>query len=103
MIIDATFSSRQHRDDLRQQLGVVGVAYCFIEAQASEQTLKRRLMARDVNLNEASDARVEDFEALTLSYEAPSEIGTDYLITADAERPLQITVAETLRTLSQRR
>ena len=39
LIIDATFSSRQHRDELGQKLGTLGVAYCFIETQASEETL----------------------------------------------------------------
>ena len=102
LILDATFSSRQHRDKLRQQLGRLGIDYCFIEAQASEETIKRRLMAREGKLNEASDARLEDFEALTRSYEAPSEIGAAYLIAVRTERPFQTTVVETLKALSQR-
>jgi aminoglycoside phosphotransferase family enzyme/predicted kinase len=102
LIVDATFSSRQRRDELKQQLGTAGAAYCFIEAQASEETLKRRLMAREVKLNEVSDARLEDFEALTRSYEAPSEVEAAYLVAVDTERPIQTMVAGTLRALAQR-
>jgi hypothetical protein len=49
-------------------------------------------MAREGKLDEASDARLEDFEALTRSYEAPSEIGAAYLIAVGTERPFHITV-----------
>lgn len=101
VIIDATFSSRQRRDELKQQLRTLRVAYCFIEAQASEETLKRRLMAREEKLDEASDARLEDFQALTRSYEAPSEIGAGYLVAVDTERPIQTMVEETLKALTQ--
>jgi uncharacterized protein len=101
VIIDATFSSRQRRDELKQLLGTLGVAYCFVEAQASEETLKRRLMAREEKPDEASDARLEDFQALTRSYEAPLEIGAGYLVAVDTERPFQTTAVETLKALTQ--
>ena len=102
VIIDATFSSRQRRDELRQYFGRQGVAFCFVEARASEETLKRRLMAREAKGgNEVSDARLEDFEALTWSYEAPSELASTDLITVDTEQPIQTTVAETLKALAR--
>jgi aminoglycoside phosphotransferase family enzyme/predicted kinase len=102
LIIDATFSSRQHRDELAQKLGALGVAYCFVETQASEETLKRRLIEREGITNEVSDARLEDFEMLTRSYEVPAEIGPRHLITMHTERPLEATVVETLKALAQR-
>ena len=102
LIIDATFSSRQHRDELRQKLGALGVAYCFIETQASQETLKKRLTEREGATDEISDARLEDFEMLTQSYEAPAEIGQRRLIAMDTERPLEATVVETLKALAQR-
>ena len=102
LIIDATFSSRQHRDELGQKLGALGVAYCFVEIQASEETLKKRLIEREGITNEASDARLEDFEMLTRSYQVPAEIGQRHLITMRAERPSEATVVETLKALAQR-
>ena len=102
LIIDATFSSRQHRDELGQKLGALGVAYCFIETQVSEETRKKRLIEREGTANEASDARLEDFEMLTQSYEVPAEIGKRHLIAVHTERPLETTVVETLKALAQR-
>jgi predicted kinase len=43
LILEATFSGRHHRDHLREQLNLMGVTYCFVEAQASQQILKKRL------------------------------------------------------------
>jgi predicted kinase len=102
LIIDATFTSRQHRDELGQKLGALGVAYCFIETQVSEETLKKRLIEREGTTNEVSDARLEDFEMLTQSYEVPAEIGKRHLIAVQTDRPLETTVVETLKALAQR-
>ena len=51
-------SSRQHRDELGQNLGTLGAAYCLIETHASEQTLRRRLIEREGKTNEAPNARL---------------------------------------------
>src|SRR5208282_414110 len=102
LIIDATFSSRQHRDELGQKLGVLGVAYCFIETKVSEETLKKRLIEREGITNEVSDARLEDFEMLTQSYEVPAEIEKRHLIAVQTDRPLETTVVETLKALAHR-
>jgi predicted kinase len=96
LILDATFSRRHHRDQLREQLDLMGVTYCFVEAQASQQILKKRLAGRGEQLNEVSDARLEDFETLNQSYEAPLELEAHHLVTVGADRPLETTVAETL-------
>jgi aminoglycoside phosphotransferase family enzyme/predicted kinase len=101
LILDATFSRRHHRDRLRQQLDRAGVAYSFVEAQAPEQILKKRLEVRGEQLNEVSDARLEDFETLNQSYEAPLELDANNLVTVGTDRPLEETVAQTLRALMQ--
>ncbi len=102
LIIDATFSRRQHRDEIGQKLGTLGIAYCFIETQASDETLKKRLIEREGKTNEVSDARLEDFETLTRSYEAPVEVGQRHLVTVDTGRSSEPTVVETLKALAQR-
>jgi aminoglycoside phosphotransferase family enzyme/predicted kinase len=101
LILDATFSRRHHRDRLREQFDLIGVTYCFAEAQASEQILKKRLERRGEELNEVSDARLEDLESLNQSYEAPLELEAHHLVTVSADRPLEITVAETLKALME--
>jgi uncharacterized protein len=89
LILDATFSRRLHRDHLREQLDLMGVTCCFVEAQASQQILKKRLEGRGEQLNEVSDARLEDFERLNQSYEAPLELEVHHLVTVGADRPLR--------------
>jgi len=65
---------RHYRDQLSQQLDKAGVAYCFVEAEASEKTSRKRLEARERKAHEVSDARLEDFEMLNRSYEPPLEL-----------------------------
>jgi len=100
VIVDATFSSRRQREELVHQLGVLGVDYCFAETMASEETLKTRLVKREVKLNEVSDARMEDFELLTRSYEAPAEVEPDHFVSVSTDSALEATLIETLKKLS---
>ena len=61
-ILDATFGRRQHRDELRRLLDSKGATYRFIEAQAPDEVLKRRLEQREGTTHEISDARLANFE-----------------------------------------
>lgn len=103
LILDATFSRRHYRDQLRQQLNRAGVAYCFVEAQASEETSKKRLEARERKARELSDARLGDFETLNRSNEPPLELDLQNRITVGTEHLLEATVAETLKALTERK
>jgi uncharacterized protein len=102
LIIDATFSSRQNRDALQKKLGTLGVDYCLIETQSSNETLQSRLVEREGKTNEVSDARLEDFETLTRSYDAPVEVGQHRLLTVDTEHSADLTLVETLKALAHR-
>ena len=48
-------------------------------------------------MNEVFDVRLEDFDALTRSYEPPTELRSADLVAVDTEQPFQTTVAETSR------
>ena len=74
VILDATYSRRRHRDRLRRKLEAVGVMFRFVEARATDDAVRRRLKERDGKAGEISDARIEDFEVLSESYEPPSEL-----------------------------
>lgn len=102
LILDATFSRRAHRDRLREQLENAGVPYCFVEAQASTELLKKRLREREGKSNEVSDARLEDFEMIDRAYEAPAELGVHRLVVVNTNRSLEATVTEASATLTQR-
>jgi predicted kinase len=102
LIIDATFGSRQHRANLREKLGTLGVDCCLIQTQASNEILKSRLIEREGKTNKVSDARFEDFEMLARSYERPAEVAQRGLITVDTESSLEPTLVETLKALVNR-
>ena len=46
VILDATYSRRLHRDQLRDKLRSAGIAFCFVEAKASNNTIRQRLKGR---------------------------------------------------------
>jgi aminoglycoside phosphotransferase family enzyme/predicted kinase len=98
-ILDATFSRRRHRQMLKHQLERKGLGYRFVEAQAPDAIVKRRLARRDGKLRAISDARLEDFEALSRSYERPVELATRGLVTVSTAKALEVTTADTLKAL----
>jgi len=76
-ILDATFGRRAYRDRLRSELEAGGVRRFFIELDAPEDVLKRRMAERDDRPGRAvfgSDARVEDFEKINAAYEGPDAL-----------------------------
>jgi predicted kinase len=99
VILDATFGRRHHRDELSRLLDSKSAAYRFIEAQAPAEVLKRRLEQREGATHEISDARLENFETLTRSYEPPSEVKTDHYFQVATDRPALATIEETLKEL----
>lgn len=51
----------------------------FVELEVDPNEIKKRLKARDEKTAETSDARLEDFQKLSASYEAPSELAPDLI------------------------
>lgn len=74
VVLDATFSSRRQRENLRKECARVSIRLRMIELQAHPKEIKRRLKARERTVGQVSDARLEDFEKLTANYDAPSEV-----------------------------
>jgi predicted kinase len=74
IILDATFSHCEYRDELRRLLDSKSANYWFIEAEAPDEVVKQRLEQRKGATHVVSDARLEDFEMLMRSYEATSEM-----------------------------
>jgi predicted kinase len=93
VILDATFSIKNGRQRLIRQLEEIGAKYLFIEAVASDETIKARLKKRD-DSQTISDARLEDFEMLTERYDKPDEVDKNKLVTVDTGRKLSETIGE---------
>ena len=99
LILDATFSRSKHRNELIQLLDSKGAVYRFIEAQAPDEVIKRRLERRKGATRQISDARLENFEMLTRAYEAPSQTRAHYCLHVATDRSATVTVKETLKKL----
>jgi aminoglycoside phosphotransferase family enzyme/predicted kinase len=102
-ILDATYSRRRDRDGLRRKLERRGVSYCFVETQAPDSILKRRLIQRAGAPREISDARREDFENLSRSYDPPIEIPANKLITVSTPGALEEVTTSVLQALARHR
>jgi aminoglycoside phosphotransferase family enzyme/predicted kinase len=100
VILDATFGRRRHRDRLRNVLDRAGAVFRFVEAQAPDNVVKRRLKSREEKAREISDARLEDFEVLSGSYEPPSELSMRELLIIGTGKTPEITAVKTLKTLA---
>jgi uncharacterized protein len=99
LILDATFSRRDYRDELRSLLDSKSASYRFIEAEAPDAALRQRLEQREGTTRVISDARLEDFEMLSRSYEAPVEIQTHRCLHVATDRPTTVTIAQALKEL----
>jgi len=87
VILDATFGSRERRDDLRRGFDRAGVEYCFVEARAPAATIGRRLAARAHSRTEISDARLDDWPALDRALAAPRENAAGHLVRVKTAPP----------------
>lgn len=96
-ILDATFSAKERRQKLRDQLEKASVPYLFIETVASENTIIERLKDREKAHGVISDARCEDFEMLNSAYRAPDEIDEKRIIHVSTDTPLDDTIQELYR------
>ncbi len=72
IILDATFSKREHRDRLRESLGDENVKW-FV-TQADVTTARDRLLQRDRQPDAVSDARSSDQAFLDAAFEPPDEL-----------------------------
>lgn len=67
-MIDSTFGKVNLRAAFRQTFENERVAYFLIKASASDEVIKARLAARVEDPQAFSDARLEDFSALSQAY-----------------------------------
>ena len=94
VILDATYSRKEDRQNLIERMNSLEADYCFIEVQASDETVMERLQLRENREEVISDARLEDFEELSRYYEPPGEIDSDHLIRLDTDRKLETSLSE---------
>jgi uncharacterized protein len=101
VILDATFATRALRRSLREECKKANVRLRVVEVNADPATIRSRLKARDHSSAEISDARLEDFEKLSATYESPSELAPNH-IQISANNSVVETVKAVLPQLAER-
>lgn len=96
LLLDATFGDRAQRRILRKVLQALGVPVVFVEAHATDREVRRRLRARDRQTTEISDARLEDFVALSGRYQPPIELSREICVRVSTEGKIETVVAKAL-------
>jgi len=79
VVLDATFSKRAFRKFLRDECKKANVPFQFVELEVDPSEVKKRLKDRNEKTAETSDARLEDFDKLSATYEPPIELGPDLI------------------------
>ena len=102
IILDATFARREHRALLAERFGRNGIAWLLLETQASDAVVRQRLRARQARPGEVSDARLEDFDALTRHFDSPVEFPAARCVKVHTSGPLDPTVTRALQSLARR-
>ena len=94
VILDATFSTRALRKFLCNECKKANVSIQFIEVEVSPDEIENRLKLRDEKTAEASEARMEDFDKLSATYEPLSGLPSDSIrVSTDAS------VSDTVKTI----
>jgi aminoglycoside phosphotransferase family enzyme/predicted kinase len=84
VVVDATFGQVAERDALRRVAARAGARLCVLVCQTDEATIRRRLAARETDLLNASDARLDIWPALRAAYSAPKEVADAVVLDATA-------------------
>ena len=94
VILDATFSKEADRQEITSRFQKHGIRYLFVEAVAPDDVIKERLKKREYDTECVSDARLEDFNMLTESYDAPDELASKQLIRVGTDQEMDQTEEE---------
>jgi predicted kinase len=84
VILDATFSSKDHRSEAFRMTENMDVNIVFVECKCRDTTILKRLEKRQTETS-VSDARPKLFKNFKNDYEAPNEIRPEFYIAVDTE------------------
>lgn len=92
VVCDATFSSLNYLDILKQKISNKNINLIFVETFADDKEIKRRLKARENKKNIASDARLQDFEKLKDNLSVKDIKGLGKAISIHTNGPFEETI-----------
>ena len=88
VIVDATFLKKTQRDHFQQLAQSLNVPYVILDLQASEDTLRSRIMKRAEKGKDASEATLEVLQHQITTNEAITASEVQYTIQVDMEKKL---------------
>lgn len=100
VILDATFARREQRELLAKRFAKHRIVWRMLEAHAGDAVVKQRLRAREARPDEVSDARLEDFAALTRLYQSPSELSSVRCVRSRTSGSIEQSVSKALQELA---
>ncbi len=98
VILDASFSKREHRGWVLETARRLDAEPCFIQCVCGEGTVRERLARRAEAPLTVSDGRWELFHSQKARFEPPDEIDPKRLFRVDSEEPVD-RLLNTLRTI----
>ncbi|MGE0084577.1 MAG: universal stress protein [Desulfococcaceae bacterium] len=87
-ILDATYGSRHHRENVLSLAKDMDVSIVFAECQAPDGVIRERLIRRETS-SSVSDARIHHFEGFKKRFENLDEIAQDMRICVNTQKPLE--------------
>jgi aminoglycoside phosphotransferase family enzyme/predicted kinase len=90
VIVDATFLKKSHREQFQQLAQSLDVPYVILDLQASEDTLRSRIIKRAGQAKDASEATLEVLAHQLKTDEAISASEAGYTIQIDTEKKLDM-------------
>lgn len=103
-VLDATYSKRHRREQVRQQCEKLGINCFFIETRADEKVIRERVLKREMEGKSASDAGVDILESFRSSFDVPDhEEKANNYIEADTGSTTEEVVQGIFKRLAQNR
>jgi aminoglycoside phosphotransferase family enzyme/predicted kinase len=95
VILDATFSYRKWRDEVRRLCSDLDTNLVFVECHCKEKTVRSRLKIREKTAGH-SDARLQHFTQIAKEFEPILEFPHEFHMKVNTEQPLRHSLAEVL-------
>lgn len=93
IVLDATFSKRRWRDEVRQLADDLGTNLIVVECSCDEETIRKRLSGRK-NEFSISDARLQHLPHMIADYEKPTEMPAEQYFQVESSLPSDEMIAE---------
>jgi aminoglycoside phosphotransferase family enzyme/predicted kinase len=90
VIVDATFLKKTHREQFQRLAQSLDIPYVILDLQASEVTLRSRILKREKLAKDASEATLEVLNHQIKMDEAITESEAKYTIQVDMEKKLDM-------------